>query len=79
MKKNLKLKAQMSNLKLKTKNLIKSINNIFIQLILFIFYFSIFGLISLLYKITMKKSKEKTYWDDSLVKDFSLNDFQSAY
>jgi len=43
----------------KFKNLIKKINLFFVDVILFLFYFLIFGLISLIYKLFKKENKKK--------------------
>ena len=62
------------------KKIVKLINNIFIKIILFIFYFFIFGLVALVYKLFNNKEKEKnSYWKDFSSDNFNLDYFKSAY
>lgn len=65
--------------KSKIQKFIKAINSFFIDIILFLFYFVIIGLISVLYKLFKKKQdKTKSYWQDFSVKEPDL-DFKSPY
>lgn len=61
------------------KRLIKAINNIFAQIILFVFYFLGIGLGALIYGIFKKKEDKKdSYWT-SVPNKLSRDDFQSPY
>jgi len=66
--------------KSKIQIFIKILNNFFISIILFLFYFFIIGLISVIYKL-FKNNKEKadSYWQDSSPDNFNLEYFKSAY
>jgi len=66
--------------KSKIQIFIKILNNFFISIILFLFYFFIIGLISVIYKL-FKNNKEKadSYWQDSSPDNFDLKYFKSAY
>jgi len=66
--------------KSKIQEFIKKINNSFINTILFLFYFLIIGLISIIYRL-FKNNKVKTnsYWQDFSSDNFDLDYFKSAY
>lgn len=66
--------------KFKIQEFIKETNNIFIKIILFVFYFFIIGLGSIIYKIFKpKQNKTDSYWQDSSPDNFNLDYFKSAY
>jgi len=61
------------------KKLIRTVNNIFISIVLTLFYFFIIGLISIIYKLFRKnRAKTNSYWQDFSAKEPDL-DFKSPY
>lgn len=66
--------------KSKIQIFIKILNNFFINIILFLFYFFIIGVISIFYKL-FKNNKEKrnSYWEDYKAGKSDLEYFKSAY
>lgn len=70
----------MTKSKIQNPKIYKKINNVFIKVILFIFYFFIIGLGALIYRLFVPKIKEKnSYWQDSSSDNFDLDYFKSAY
>lgn len=66
--------------KSKIQKFIKTINSFFINIILFLFYFGIIGVIVILYRLFKKKTKETdSYWEDFTQNKFDLDYFKSAY
>lgn len=62
------------------KKIISLINNIFIKIILCIFYFFVIGLGSLIYKLTKKPVfNPSSYWKDPSPEQSNLRYFDSPY
>lgn len=62
------------------KKIIKLINILFIEIILFIFYFTFFGLIVFIYKLfNQTKKKENSYWEKNGKEELTINYFKSSY
>jgi cbb3-type cytochrome oxidase subunit 3 len=59
---------------------IKKINETFITIVLFIFYFLVIGFSFFIYRLLNKKKINKeTYWEDVEKKQFTKEYFQSTY
>lgn len=61
---------------------IKKINEVFITIVLFIFYFLVIGFSFFIYKLLNKKNINKdkeTYWENVEKKQFTKEYFQSPY
>jgi len=72
-----KSKAQVKS---EIQKFIKKINNFFINIILFLFYFLIIGLGALIYGFFKKRNKEaNSYWQDYPQKELGLDYFKSSY
>ncbi|PIV09662.1 hypothetical protein COS31_04465 [Candidatus Roizmanbacteria bacterium CG02_land_8_20_14_3_00_36_15] len=71
---------QKSKLQFKIKKLIKFINILFINIILFLFYFLIIGFGALIYKLFKKTSFNKnSYWQDCPQQKPDPDYFKSPY
>lgn len=69
-----------SKTQIKIKKLIRVGNNIFINIILTLFYFLIIGLAAVTYRL-LKKNKKTTdsYWEELKDRKIDINYFQSSY
>ena len=63
------------------KGAVRKINNLFIFLVLIVFYFFVVGITALLFSITAikRKKKSKSYWKNESNKENSLHYFKSPY
>ena len=63
------------------KKLTKLVNNFFIDIILFLFYFLVIGFASIIYKFIylLGKHNKDSYWIEGLKKNYSKEYFSSPY
>lgn len=60
--------------------MVRKINDIFIKIILFLFYFIVIGFAYVIYKLIVKEKKGRTsYWQNIADKELSADYFQSPY
>ncbi len=56
------------------RSLSRRINNFITRLFLLSLYYTLFGLIAIVYKFFRRKDEYKTsYWKDASIKDFDIN------
>jgi len=62
------------------KKIVNKINNVFIKVVLIIFYFLIIGLAALIYRLLKKEKKQtESYWQDFPQEKPDINYFRSPY
>ena len=61
------------------KRLVRLINNYFIKIVLFVFYFVVIGLGSLIYHLSKKNYQKDSYWENPPKKPLDIEYFQSSY
>ena len=62
------------------RKLSKKLNDYFIVVILFVFYYPVIGIAFIFYKLfSLNKSKKETYWNIERDSGFTNSDFKSPY